>query len=141
MGCRSNNAVILDGGVPNLGTPAGANQRPWQVFPWRFSSTIEIFVYKNSVIANNRFNDDTSEKFEMPNYKIRRRNTQTWLTLGQRTVGTGWRADFDYNAHYGISFNHATYHRGQISLKLREAGFAPKATDFIMFCRVQPQGN
>ena len=38
-------------------------------------------------------------------------------------------------------FNHASYHRGQISSKLREAGFAPKATDFILFCRRQPQGS
>jgi len=105
MGCRTNNAVILDGGIPNLGSPAGANQRPWQVFPWRFSSNIEIFVYQNSVIANNRLNDDTSEKFEMPNYRIRRRNTQNWILLDQRTVGTGWKAEFDYNAHYGISLN------------------------------------
>ena len=33
-------------------------------------------------------------------------------------------------------FNHASYHRGQISLRLREAGFEPVATDYIRFCRI-----
>lgn len=34
-------------------------------------------------------------------------------------------------------FNHATYHRGQISAKIRAAGFQPAATDFIVFSRVR----
>jgi uncharacterized damage-inducible protein DinB len=33
-------------------------------------------------------------------------------------------------------FNHATYHRGQISAKIRAAGFQLAATDFIVFSRV-----
>jgi hypothetical protein len=106
-GCRSNNAVIIDGGVPDLGTPAGSRQRPWQLFPWRFSANIDVYVYQNCVIANNRLNDGPFDDFEMPNYKIRQRNTNNWITLGMRTVGTGWKADFDYNAHYGISLNRA----------------------------------
>lgn len=107
MGCRSNNAVILDGGVPNLGTPAGSRQRAWQVFPWRFTANIDVFVNQNCVIANNRLNDGPYDNFPMPNYRIQRRNTQIWFPLGERTVGTGWRAEFDYNAHYGISLNRA----------------------------------
>jgi len=105
MGCRTNNAVIPDGNIPVLGNPAGSKQRAWQIFPWRFSTNIEVFVYQNSVIANNRLNDGQSENFEMPNFRLVRRNTQTWFPLGQRTIGTGWKAEFDYNAHYGISLN------------------------------------
>jgi hypothetical protein len=106
MGCRINHAVILDGGIPELGTPAGSRQRPWQVFPWRFSANIDMYVLQNCVIANNRLNDAPPEDFDMPNYRIRQRNTQNWFPLGQRNSG-GWKANFDYNAHYGIALNRA----------------------------------
>ncbi len=100
-GCRTNNAVIADGGVPSV------QQRPWQVFPWRFSANIEIFVFANCVIANNRLNDGTADSFEMPNYIIQRRGTSNWIRLTERTLGTGWRAQFNYTDHYGISLNRA----------------------------------
>jgi len=111
MGVRSNNAVILDANIPILGTPVGSKQREWQVFPWRFSSNIDIYVNKNCVIANNRLNDGPADNFEMPNFKIKRRGTENWITLGLRTIGSGWKADFDYNAHYGISLNRAKLYK------------------------------
>ena len=30
--------------------------------------------------------------------------------------------------------NHSTYHRGQVASQLRQLGYAPPATDFIVFC-------
>ncbi|QHT67964.1 hypothetical protein GXP67_15605 [Rhodocytophaga rosea] len=33
--------------------------------------------------------------------------------------------------------NHSTYHRAQIAKALRELGFTPPNTDFIMYCRLQ----
>ena len=34
--------------------------------------------------------------------------------------------------------NHATYHRGQIILRIRESGFVPPSTDYIQFARIFP---
>lgn len=111
MGIRSNNAVILDPNIPILGNPAGSQQRAWQLFPWRFSANIDVYAFQNCVIANNRLNDGPFDNFDMPNFKIRQRNTSNWITLGLRSVGSGWKASFDYNAHYGISLNRAKIYK------------------------------
>lgn len=34
--------------------------------------------------------------------------------------------------------NHASYHRGQVIFLIRQAGFTPPATDFIVFARQYP---
>jgi len=34
--------------------------------------------------------------------------------------------------------NHATYHRGQIVRRIRELGFAPPSTDYVLFARSHP---
>jgi|GEM_PF-448019 len=121
FGCRSNNAVILDGGVPSV------NQRPWQVFPWRFSANIEIFLFANCVIANNRLNDGPADSFEMPNYVIQRRGTSNWIRLTERTIGTGWRAQFNFNDHYGISLNRGKIYQDTTG-RYRVAGVATYGT-------------
>ena len=36
--------------------------------------------------------------------------------------------------------NHGSYHRGQVAAMLRSAGFAPPATDLIVYYRAQPNG-
>jgi uncharacterized damage-inducible protein DinB len=36
-------------------------------------------------------------------------------------------------------FNHSTYHRAQIAKAIRELGFIPPNTDFIMYCRITGQ--
>ncbi len=51
MGVRNTNAVEADKDVPN------ANQNAWQRYPNRRTGNVNVFVYKNGFIANNRIND------------------------------------------------------------------------------------
>lgn len=37
--------------------------------------------------------------------------------------------------------NHSTYHRGQFAALLRQSGFVPPATDFILFARTHPDSS
>ncbi|MEO6285764.1 MAG: DinB family protein [Dyadobacter sp.] len=34
--------------------------------------------------------------------------------------------------------NHATYHRGQIARRIRELGFTPPTTDYVLFAKIFP---
>lgn len=95
MGCRSNNAALVDPAVP---TP---QQKPWQLNIWRFSTNIDIAVSANCIVARNRLNDGVPpDNFMMEGYVIEFRGSGGWrpMTLAQEPL-------FDYNAHYGISVN------------------------------------
>jgi len=108
FGLRSNNAIIPDRGIPDTTlNPAtnGPRHKRWQRLPWRFSANIDAYVEGNCVVANNRLNDGTPDSFDMPYYRIKKRGTETWIDLGSRTIGTGWKAQFNATDHYGISLN------------------------------------
>lgn len=97
MGNRNSNAVIPGPEVPN------SQQKPWQRFPWRFSTNIDVNVMANGVIACNRLNYGVEkDNFLMLGYAIQQRNSNPPrminLTESQRPM-------FDYDAHYGISLN------------------------------------
>jgi len=114
FGLRSNNAIIPDRGIPDTTlNPAtgGPRHKRWQRLPWRFSANIDAYVDQNCVIANNRLNDGPYDNFDMPYYRIKKRNTETWIDLGLRTVGVGWKAQFNSNDHYGIALNRAKIYR------------------------------
>lgn len=101
MGVRSNNAALEDPAVPT------AQQKPWQLFIWRFTSNIDVNVTANCIIARNRLNDGVPvDNFMMENYLIEFRGTGGWrpLSLAQDPL-------FDYNAHYGIALNRKKTYR------------------------------
>jgi uncharacterized damage-inducible protein DinB len=68
-----------------------------------------------------------------------------WLDLAASTGD--WSAEVHYRMNSGVEgdsplwqivlhlANHGSYHRGQISAMLRAAGFAPAATDLLLYYR------
>lgn len=95
MGVRSNNAVLPEPNVPT------STQKPWQRFPWRFSTNVDIVVAANAIVAKCRMNDGVpKDNFMMENYLIQQRNTTNMLSLPLSRDPL-----FDYDAHYGISVN------------------------------------
>jgi len=116
MGVRSNNAAMPDPAVPDTTGPY--KMRKWQRYIYRFSSNIDLFFAENVVIANNRINDEVTDNFHQPNYRVRNRCTgcTNYRNVGQPGNG-GWNtenfvnvldgkhAEFRYDAHYGITLN------------------------------------
>ena len=74
-------------------------------------------------------------------------STQAWLDFLTGCTAGDFAADVRYENSKGQPFtnalreiaahvvNHATHHRAQIALLLRQAGHAPPATDFIFYAR------
>ena len=75
-------------------------------------------------------------------------NHALWLAYLDETKPEDLSATISYTNQSGNAFesvvsdiitqvtNHATYHRAQIAKALRELGFTPPNTDFIMYCRL-----
>lgn len=116
FGVRSNNASYPNPALPDLSGPN--KMRPWQRYYTPFVSNIDLYLAENAIVANNRLNDQTTDNFEQPGYRVR--NTCTGCTnyknIGQPgdaawnasnyvPVLNGRHAYFDYTAHYGISVN------------------------------------
>ncbi len=74
-------------------------------------------------------------------------NTNQWLKLLSSADEYFWNKEFAYKNSIGDSFkssytdvfthviNHSSYHRGQIALRMRELGFNPVLTDYIVYQR------
>ena len=94
FGIRSNNVAEPDPGVPEL-----SFQEPWQRFSYRFGANIRVNGYANVLISNNRLNDETTDNYDQPGYKIRSRNKKSIITYQNDEV------PFSYTNHYGIVIN------------------------------------
>ncbi len=95
FGIRSNNVAKPDPKVPNP-----EFQNPWQRYSYRFAANIELTAYENVFIANNRINDNITDNYEQPGYKLQSRDKKTILTYED-----GSRVTFNYGNHYGIVVN------------------------------------
>lgn len=74
-------------------------------------------------------------------------NTNQWLKLISEADESFWNMKFSYKNSYGDSFkssntdvlthviNHSSYHRGQMAFRIRELGFDPVLTDYIVYQR------
>lgn len=116
MGVRSNNAAFPDPAVPDTSGPF--KMRKWQRAMYRFCANIDLFFAENVVIANNRLNDNVTDNFNQPHYKVRNRCTScdnyrnvgqpgnaAWADNNFVKVLDGYHAAFRYDAHYGITLN------------------------------------
>ena len=122
FGVRSNNTSLpqtetyFGTTVPDTSGPR--KMRKWQVYHYTFAANLDVFVSENAILVNNRLNDNPTDNFYMPNYKVR--NTCTSCTnykLVGQPANSAWNAEnfirvtdsihayFDYSAHYGISVN------------------------------------
>jgi len=76
-------------------------------------------------------------------------NSALWLQfIADQNPDTDWYRPITYTNTQGKAFrnqlahvmthvvNHATYHRGQINMRLRQLGFTPTTTDFIAYARL-----
>jgi hypothetical protein len=98
FGLRGNHMARPDPGVPS--GSQGAEQR----YPARGSANINLAVYENLLIANNRLNDDVSGNFEMPAYRL----------ANGSFAGTppGENITFKYTDLYGIVVNRFNQYSG-----------------------------
>lgn len=116
MGIRSNNAALPDPAIPDTSGPA--KMRKWQRAPYRFSANIDLYFDANVVIANNRLNDNPTDNFDQPGFRVRNRCTacdnykfigqpgnSAWNAENFIPVIAGHHARFRYEDHYGISLN------------------------------------
>ncbi|SKB12928.1 conserved exported hypothetical protein [Planktothrix sp. PCC 11201] len=95
FGVRSNNVAKPDPQVPKL-----EFQNPWQRYSHRFASNIELTGYENILVANNRINDNITDNYEQPGYKLQSKDKKTILTYQE-----GSKVPFNYSNHYGIVVN------------------------------------
>jgi len=116
MGIRNNNAAMPSPNVPD--TSGVAKMRKWQLAPYRFASNIDLYFEANVVISNNRINDNPTDNFDQPGYRVRNRCTlcDNYKLIGQPN-NTAWNAEnfipviaghharFRYEDHYGITLN------------------------------------
>lgn len=76
-------------------------------------------------------------------------NSARWLQfIAEQTPDTDWYQTITYTNTQGKAFNnqlahimthvvnHASYHRAQINMRLRQLGFNPTVTDFIAYARL-----
>jgi uncharacterized damage-inducible protein DinB len=80
--------------------------------------------------------------------KALQENQALWLAYLNNTKPEQLSATISYTNQSGSSFesvvsdcmtqaiNHSTYHRAQIAKALRDLGFTPPTTDFIIYCRM-----
>ncbi|WP_413159941.1 glycosyl hydrolase family 28-related protein [Capilliphycus salinus ALCB114379] len=95
FGIRSNNVAEPDPNVPDI-----SFQEPWQRYSYRFAANIELTASENILAANNRVNDEITDNFEQPGYKLKTRDRKSVLTYTD-----GKKAIFHYGNHYGIVVN------------------------------------
>ncbi len=95
FGVRSNNVAQADPNVPDL-----SFQEPWQRYSYRFAANIALTASENILVANNRVNDQITDNFEQPGYKLQTRDRKSILTYTD-----GKQAIFHYGNHYGIVVN------------------------------------
>jgi len=77
-------------------------------------------------------------------------NGKHWLDYLNRLQENDFRRSIHYRNLQGMPFtndiqdilahvvNHSTYHRGQIILSIRNAGYTPPVTDYIQYARLFP---
>jgi len=95
FGVRSNNVAKPDPQVPKL-----EFQNPWQRYSHRFAANIELTGYENILVANNRINDNITDNYEQPGYKLQSRDKKNIITYQE-----GNKVPFHYGNHYGIVVN------------------------------------
>ena len=102
MGVRSTNAALPDKDVPT------ASQDKFQRWSYAFASNIQVYVAENAVVANNRLNDNTNNKFapiNSDNFGQAGYKADNMAQIGRPNGLNQNEAVFDYDAHYGIIVN------------------------------------
>ena len=94
FGIRSNNVAEPDQGIPDL-----SFQEPWQRYSYRFAANIRLNAFANILVANNRVNDNITDNYDQPGYKIKARRKNSIITF------EGGEVPFHYGNHYGIVVN------------------------------------
>ena len=94
FGVHSNNVAEPDPGVPDT-----SFQEPWQRYSYRFATNIKVNGFANVLVANNRVNDNITDNYDQPGYKIKGRKKNTIITF------EGGEVSFHYGNHYGIAVN------------------------------------
>jgi hypothetical protein len=95
FGLRSNNVAYPDGRVPDRSFQEG-----WMRFSDRFTANFKINGSENILVANNRINDQITDTYEQPGYKVKALKKNSIITYTE-----GNRVPFDYSAHHGITIN------------------------------------
>ncbi|HEY9807767.1 MAG TPA: glycosyl hydrolase family 28-related protein [Halomicronema sp.] len=91
FGIRNNNVADFSPNVPNT-----EYQESWMRYSHRFAANIKINGYENILVANNRINDNITDNYDQPAYKIKSLKNNQILTLN---------VPFNYTNHYGVSIN------------------------------------
>lgn len=94
FGIRSNNVAEPDPTVPDT-----SFQEPWQRYSYRFATNLKVNAFANVLVANNRVNDNITDNYDQPGYKIKGRKKNTIITF------EGGEVPFHYGNHYGIVVN------------------------------------
>lgn len=94
FGVRSNNVAEPEPTVPDT-----SFQEPWQRYSYRFATNIKVNAFANILVANNRVNDNITDNYDQPGYKIQARKNNSIITF------EGGEVPFNYTNHYGIAVN------------------------------------
>ncbi len=95
MGVRHNNAAIPDPSSPSASQQSQGATANTQAWPWRFGNNISVSVSENCVIANCRLNDNPTDNFIQPDYKLN----------NNATIPNVAYTEFNYLHHSGIDLN------------------------------------
>ena len=95
FGVHNNNVGDPDNQVPNLSFQEG-----WMRYSDRFTANIKISALANVLVANNRINDNITDNYDQPGYKLQSINRKEVITYVE-----GNKVPFDYGNHYGIVIN------------------------------------
>jgi hypothetical protein len=103
---RASNIVVLGVRSNNVARPyysMNASQNAWQVMGNIAVANIAVQPWKNSLVANNRCNDATTDNFDesgtaSSGYKVKYNNV--WQPI--KNVNASAQAIFSYTDHYGI---------------------------------------
>lgn len=106
FGVRSNNVARPDRGVPDRSFQEG-----WMRYSDRFASNIKVHAHANVLVANNRVNDNITDNYNQPGYKVKTIDGDAVVTYAE-----GDKVPFHYGNHYGIVVNRS-----------KAGGFKPNA--------------
>lgn len=95
FGVRSNNVAEPEESVPDR-----SFQEAWMRYSNRFTANIKMNTYENVLIANNRLNDEITDNYDQPGYRIKPLKGKEIITYDR-----GDRVPFNYANHYGIVVN------------------------------------
>lgn len=95
FGVRNNNVAQPESKVPDL-----EFQEPWMRYSSRFAANLKVNAMQNILVANNRINDDVTDTYEQPGYRLKSVDGKSIVTYYQ-----GDRVPFSYTNHYGIVIN------------------------------------